>query len=449
MTSPARAAAPFDVSFRAVLAIAVPMTIAWMTTPLIGLTDTAVVGQLGEAALIGAVGIGSVLFAVLGTVFNFLRMGTTGLVAQAMGARDRAAEALTVWRALALALVAGGAIVLLQAPLFWLFVAVMGPSEPVAAAAADYWAVRVWSMPLMLANYAILGWLIGLARARTGLAIQVLLGVVNIAASVGFVLGLGWGVAGVAAASVLAEAVALAAGAAVVARAARGWPRARLTAIMERAGLVRMMSLNRDIFVRSAILIAVFAFFSGASARLGDVTLAANAILMNVFLFGAYFLDGLAAAAEQLGGRAVGARARAAFERTVRTTVLAALLVSGAFTLALVLAAGPFARLMTTAPDVRAAVLDFFLWAAVSPVVGALAFVMDGLYIGATWSGTMRNMMVISAALFLLVWWVATPHFGNAGLWLAFLVFLGARGVTLWASIPPLARRTFAQRAPR
>jgi MATE family multidrug resistance protein len=277
----------------------------------------------------------------------------------------------------------------------------------------------------------------------------VLLGIVNIGASILFVLGLSWGVAGVAAASILAEGVTLAAGAVVVALALgrRPWP--TLAAVLARVELLRMLTLNRDILIRSAILIGTFAFFSGVGARMGDLTLAANAILFNVLLVGGYFLDGLAAAAEQLAGRAVGARYRPAFDATVRITVTAGLAAAGCLSLAALLGAEPFVRLMTTAEDVRAASLEYFAWAALAPFVGALAYIMDGLFIGATWSAAMRNMMILSAAMFLIVWLVATPALGNDGLWLALLVFLGARGVTLWAAIPQLARRTFDEPRPR
>jgi MATE family multidrug resistance protein len=444
MPAPERPVRPFAVTFRMVLAIAVPMTLAYLTTPLIGITDTAVVGQLGNAALIGAVALGAVLFDFLGTSFNFLRSGTTGLVAQAMGAGDRQAEALTLWRALVFALVCGLAVVALHQPLLALFLAAMGPSEAVAAATADYYAIRVWSTPLMLANYAILGWLLGLARARTGLLLQTILGVVNIAASVWFVLGLSLGVKGVAAASVLAEGVTLAAGAVVVALVLRHRPRPRLPAVFERVAFVRMASVNGDILVRSMILIGSFAFFSGVSARMGDVTLAANAILLKIFLVGGYFLDGLATAAEQLGGRAVGARDRPAFDRTVRLTLVAGLMTAAALSLSVIVGSDLIVRLMTTSEAVRDETMRYFLWAALTPVAGSLAFIMDGLFIGATWSATMRNMMIVSAALFFVVWWALSPILGNHGLWLSLLVFLGARGFTLWASVPGLARRTFA-----
>lgn len=430
------------VTMRHVLAIAVPMTLAYAATPLIGIVDIAVIGQLGSAVTLGAVALGAVLFDVFGAALNFLRMGTTGLVAQAMGAGDREAEALTLWRALAIALCAGFATVALQGSIGSLFLWAMGASAAVDEATRTYFAVRVWGMPLMLANYAVLGWLLGLARAGPALALQLVLSVTNIVLSVALVLGLGWGVAGVAAASVAAEAVTLAAGALVVARSGLALP--RLARVLEARGLKRMLTVNGDILIRSTLLIATFSLFTAVGARLGEVTLAANAVLMNLFLFSSYALDGLAAAAEQLGGRAVGAREREGFARTVRLTTGAGILIAAGLSL-LWLVAGPgLIALMTTAEDVRAVAGRYLVWAALTPLAGALAFIMDGLFIGATWTGPMRNMMAASSALFVLLWWLLTPAWGNDGLWLAFLAYLGARGLTLWAMLPALGRRTFA-----
>lgn len=442
-----QAVRPFDVTFPMVLGIAVPMTLAFLSTPLIGITDTAVIGQLGDAALIGAVALGAIMFDFVGTTFNFLRAGTTGVAAQAMGAGDEEAEAITLWRALIFAAVGGVLVIALQGPYVALYLAAMAPSERVAEATREYYAVRVWGAPLMFANYAILGWLLGLARTGASLALTILLGGSNIAGSILLGLTFGYGIAGVAAASVAAEAVTLAAGAVVVNRLLASRPRPTLAAVLERAGFAKMVAMNGDILVRSMVLIFIFSFFSAISARFGDVTLAANAILINLFMLSAYFLDGLANAAEQLGGRAVGGRWRPAFDRTVRYTLVTGVLVSGALTAAAFLLAVPFVNLMTTAADVRAESLRYFAWAAVTPLAGVLAFIMDGIFIGATWSAAMRNMMLLSAALFLVVWWIATPLMGNHGLWLAIIVFLGARGVTLWLAIPARAAATFGAAA--
>jgi MATE family multidrug resistance protein len=426
---------PFAVTFPMVLGIALPMTLAHVTTPLIGVTDAAVIGQLGSAALIGGVAVGALFFDVLGTTFNFLRMATTGLVAQAMGAGDAEGEALTLARSLLIAL-AGGLIVLaVQGPILGLFLQAMGASAEVAA-------VRVWGVPFMLANYAILGWLLGLGRARTGLLVQVVLGGTNIGLSFALVLGAGWGIFGVALGSVVAEIVALLLGVLILVRSG---PAVRPTwaAILERSALIRLMAVNRDIFIRSVLLVGAYAFFTAVGARYGDVVLAANAILLNLLNVFAYGLDGLATAAEQLGGRAVGARYRPAFDRTVRLTVAAGLVFGGALTAVAFAGGDLYVRMMTTAEDVRAAAMAYLPFVALTPLAGALAFVMDGLFIGATWTRTMRDMMIASTLAYVLVWWLAAPAYGNAALWGALIVYLAARGVTLLAVVPLLARRTF------
>ncbi|WMS44238.1 MATE family efflux transporter [Acuticoccus sp. MNP-M23] len=440
LNPPARTA---PVTLRMVLAIALPMTIAHATTPLIGITDMAVIGQLGSAALIGAVALGALLFDFVGASFNFLRHGTTGLIAQAVGAGDREGEAVALWRALAIAAVLGLAIALLQWPMIAAFIAIMDPSEEVAEATRTYFAWRVWGSPFMLANYAILGWLLGLARAGTGLALQVLLAGVNIALSLALVLGAGLGVAGVAIASVAAEAVTFAAGVVLIARSLRTAPRPPWSAVFERLGFTRTLVVNRDILIRSWLLVSAFALFTAAGARAGDVTLAANAILLNIFLLTAHVLDALATAAEQLGGKAVGARDRGAFRATLRLTLVAGVVVSVALAGLWMLAGPHFIALMTSAADVRASAGAFLGWVALTAVTGMIAFVMDGLFIGATWTAAMRNMMLLSTGTFFAACWLLTPYLGNHGLWLALNVWLMLRGLSLWVLVPRESRRTF------
>ena len=434
---------PFDVTHRMAIAIAVPMTIGGVTTPLVGITDMAVIGRLGDAALVGAVALGALLFDFLGTTFNFLRMGTTGLVAQALGAEDLAEQRAVLWRALLIAAVAGLAIVALQGPILWAFERAMGASEAVDAATAAYFEVRVLALPVMFATSVILGWLLGQALAGRALVLQFLLAGANIVLSVWFVLGLGWGIAGVAAASVAAEVIAFLAGIALVARVLGPAIRPRLSEVMAVAAFGRMIVVNRDIMIRSIVLMAAFTIFAAIGARGGDAILAANAILMNFILVAAFFLDGLAAAAEQLAGRAVGARWRPAFDRAVSLTVVWGFVVAAVLSAAFHLAGGLAIDLMTTADDVRAVAREFLPWAALCPLAGVLAYQMDGVYIGATWTRTMRDMMLLSFALFAVAAAVAAPILGNHGLWLALWVFLGARGITLLSQIPRRAAATF------
>ncbi len=423
---------PFTVTHRLVLGIALPMTLAYLTTPLLGITDTAVIGRLGDPALLGGIAVGAIIFDLIFASFNFLKIGTTGLTAQALGADDRLEQRAALVRAGVIALGLGALLILLQGPILMLSLGLMGASAAVSAATTAYYEVRILAAPLTLLNYALLGWFLGLGRSGMGLLLQLILNGINIALSIWFVLGLGWGISGAAWATVIGEGVAAVVGLVLAARwlgYRLGVPRQVLT---DPARLKRLFAMNRDILIRTFCLIAAFWLFTTAGARQGDVVLAANAVLFNFFFVGSYFLDGLATAAEQLAGRAMGARFRPAFERAVKLPILWGFAISGLAS-AVLLGLGPMLiDLLTTSEEVRATARVFLIWAALTPLVGVLAFQFDGVFIGATWSEDMRNMMIVSLALFVLVWQIAEPLMGNHGVWLALHVFLGARGLTLW-----------------
>ncbi|GAB4522174.1 MAG: MATE family efflux transporter [Roseibium sp.] len=434
----------FTVTHRSILAIAAPMTLAYLSTPLLGIVDMAVIGRLGDAALLGGIALGGIIFDLVFTTFNFLRSGTTGLTAQAVGGRDDVEIRATLLRALVIAVAGGLLVIAFNAPLLKAGQWFLGGGEDVQAATARYFAVRLWSAPFLLANYAFLGWFIGLGRAGTGLALQLFLNGLNIALSVLFVLFLDWSVEGVALATVLAEIAATLLAATLVALGTRGgsWPGAAV--ILDRRLLMRLMVLNRDIMIRSFTLLYAFAFFMARSADQGDVVLASNALLEKFIMVAAFFLDGLATAAEQLAGRAVGARYRPAFDRTVRLTALWSFALAGGLALLFWLFGPLLIALMTTAPDVREGAETYLAWAALAPLFGVLAFQMDGIFIGATWSSTMRNMMLASLAVYLAAYYALFPLMGNHGLWMAFLLFFGMRGVTLLAACRRRAAETFA-----
>ncbi|ADZ71686.1 MATE family efflux transporter [Polymorphum gilvum] len=437
----------FAVTHRSVLAIAVPMTLAYLSTPILGIVDTAVIGQLGDAALVGGIAVASVLFDLVFTTFNFLRSGTTGLTAQALGSGNQQEMRATVLRALAIAVVSGLAVVALQRPLLGIGLSFLGGSAAVQSAASSYFEIRVYSAPFLLANYAILGWFLGLGRAGTGLMLQTVLNGLNIALSVWFVIGQGWGIPGVALATVISEIAACLLGGLLVMRATRGgtWPSRAV--LLDRAEVMRVVAVNRDIMIRSFSLLFAFAFFTARSADQGDVILAANAILEKFFLVGGYFLDGFATAAEQLAGRAVGARHRPAFDRALRLTMVWGFVMAGVLAAFYALAGPLMIDLMTTAPQVRDAARIYLVWAALTPVAGVLAFQMDGVFIGATWSRDMRNMMLLSLALFLCAFWLLFPVLGNHGLWLALEIFLLMRGFSLYFVCRRRAAQTFAAAA--
>lgn len=431
----------YTVTHARVLAIAVPMTLSSATTPLLGVVATAVIGRLGQAHLLGAVAMSSVVFDCLFWLFAFLRMGTVALTAQALGAGDVAEERATLLRALLVAAAIGGALILLQVPLGAVIYRLMGASAEVTRAAETYFSVRIWSAPFALANYVLLGWFVGLARASTALALQVAINVIDAAVIALLVLVFDFGVAGAAFGALVAEIAGTVAGLAVALRilGARMPDAAR---VFDRVRLLRMFLVNRDILIRTALLITAWAFFAAQGARSGDVVLAANSVLHNFVLVGAFFLDGFASAAEQLCGRATGARDGHAFSRAVRLSLSWGFGFGIAATLTLV-AVGPWLiDLMTASPDVRIAAREYLVYAAFASVIGVFAFTYDGIYIGATWTRDMRNLMIVSLALYFAAWWLTRP-LGNAGLWISILVFFGARGALQAARYSKLARATF------
>src|SRR3984957_9947193 len=415
-----------------------------LTTPLIGIVSTIAIGRLGDATLLGGVAIASVIFDCLFWLFAFLRMSTVAFTAQAMGAGET--EELRAWlvRGLCVAALVGAALIFLQIPLAAILLGVMGGSEGVTRAAKIYFTIRIWSAPLVLANHVVLGWLIGQARAKLALGLQITVNLINVAATVVLVLMLDAGIAGAAIAAVVAEAAGLALGLPIARYLTRGQPAIPRAALFDRAKLIRMLAVNRDIMIRTAALISVWLFFTAQGARSSDVTLAANAILNNFLLISAFFLDGLANAAQQLCGRAYGAGDRAGFAGAVRLVILWGL--GFALAVAVIFAAfGPaLIDIMTASVDVRHSARDYLWFVALSPLLAVFAFGYDGVYIGATWAREMRNLMMLSLVIFFTAW-LALRSFGNAGLWGALLVHYAARGGLQALRYPAMLRASFRQ----
>jgi len=425
-----------------VFAIAGPAMVANLTTPLIGIVSTTAIGRLGDAALLGGVAMASVLFDCMFWLFGFLRMSTVAFTAQSLGAGQTQELSAILVRGFIVAGLIGVALIVLQIPLATLLLGAMGGSEGVTRAAKTYFTIRIWSAPLALANYVVLGWLIGQARARLALATQIAINVVNAAATVLLVLVLNAGIAGAAIAAVIGETAGLLLGVLIAGRLTQGKPAIDRATLFERAKLMRLLAVNRDILIRTAALITAFLFFTAQGARAGDVTLAANAVLNNLLLVSAFFLDGLATAAEQLCGRAYGARDRYAFAGAVRLVVVWGFGFSLAVTAVFALFGPALIDVMTASPEVRRVARDFLLFVTLSPMLAVFAFAYDGVYIGATWARDMRNLMVLSLLIFLAAWF-ALRSFGNAGLWGAFLVHYAARGGLEALRYPALLRKSF------
>lgn len=434
---------PIAVTHRRVIGLAVPMMLSHVTTPLLGFVGATVIGRLGDAALLGALALGALVFDFLFWTFGSLRMATAGLTAQATGARDADAVDRTLARALVLALVIGVTIVLLRSPIAAGALALSGASSTVAGPLESYILVRILGAPFALANYAFLGSVLGRGRTDLGLLLQATINLVNVALTLLFVLGLSGGVAGAAYATLASEAAGTALGLLVVTRlGSRFWTLAAAD-ILRRADLLRMLAVNRDVMIRTLALALAFAIFGSVGARSGDVTLAANAVLQNMFMIGAFFLDGFATAAETLCGQALGAGDRRGFHRAARLSLGWCLCFGGAVMLAFLAGGGLFIDTMTTHPEIRAAARDVLVLAALAPLVGAAAFAFDGIFIGATWTAPMRNLALVALAAFVLVL-LGSRSLGNAGLWIAFLAFLAIRGIGQGLLFPWLAKRTFA-----
>lgn len=431
---------PAAITHPRVLHIAVPVVLSNVTVPILGAVDTGVVGQIGEAAPIGAVGIGAIILTAIYWIFGFLRMGTAGLTAQAKGAGNTGEVAALLTRSMLIGLAAGFTFILFQGPLFWAAFQISPATPEVEAMARSYMSIRIWSAPAMIALYGVMGWLIAQERTRALFAVQFTMNAVNIGLDLLFVLGLGWGVEGVAIATFLAEWSGFALGlwfcrAAFRSPAWKDWAR-----VFHRPTLVRMMKVNTDILIRSALLEAIFVSFMFFGADFGDVTLAANQVLLQFLFITAYGMDGFAFGAESLVGQALGARDRATFRRAAWMTSLWGLYTVVAFSIGFAFLGGWIIDVMAKAPEVQAEARVYLGWMIAAPVLGWASWMFDGIFIGATATRDMRNMMVVSALIYLLALVVLLPLMGNHGLWAALLISFVARGLSLGARYPALER---------
>lgn len=428
------------ITHRRVLKIALPIVVSNATVPILGAVDVGVVGQIGEAAPIGAVAMGAIILSTVYWLFGFLRMGTVGLVGQADGAGDSAEVSAWLTRSLIVAGAGGILLVVLQSLIFWGAFALSPATEKVETLARSYLAIRIWTAPAAIALYALTGWLVAMERTAGVFWVQIVMNGLNIALNFVFVLDFGWGVRGVAIATAIAEVTGAALGlwfcrSAFRHPAWRDWPR-----IFDRIKLVRMALLNKDILIRSTSLMIIFSSFVFLGARFGDVTLAANEVLVQFMYITAYAMDGFAFAAETLVARAIGRHNRAALRRSVVVTSTWGALICVAMAMIFALNGPWIIDVMAKDPDVQSTAREYLPWMIVAPLFGCAAWMCDGIFIGATRGRDMRNMMILS----FLVYWAAIfallPTFGNHGLWAAVIISFIARGVTLGARYPALER---------
>lgn len=429
-----------EITHRRVLGIALPIVLANATVPLLGLVDTAVVGQMGDAAPIGAVAIGTIILSTIYWFFGFLRMGITGLTSQALGADDQGEADALLSRALLIGIAAGVLIVALQTVLFPLAFLVSPASPEVEQLAYGYMQIRIWSAPAAIALFGITGWLIAAERTRSVLFLQLWMNGLNMMLNFVFVLGLDMGVNGVAWASFVAEWSGLALGLWYCRDAFMRPHWLQKARVLDPARLWLMAGVNSDILLRSLFLQAIFLSFLFFSAGAGDVPLAANQVLLQFLHVMAYALDGFAFAVETLVGQAMGARNRARLRRAaiLASTWSAALVL--VFSLGIAMTGGVIIDIMTTSQDVRDAARVYLPWMIIAPVLGLGAYMLDGIFIGATRTADMRNMMAISCLIYFASVWLLQPSLGNHGLWAALMISFVARAVTLGLRYPALER---------
>ncbi|WP_390913112.1 MATE family efflux transporter [Pseudosulfitobacter sp. SM2401] len=430
--------APQPLTHRRVLKIALPIVLSNATVPILGAVDVGVVGQLGEAAPIGAVAMGAIILTTVYWIFGFLRMGTVGLVGQAAGAGDTAEVSTILTRALIIGGVAGVALIVLQPLIFMAAFALSPASDEVEALARTYLAIRIWTAPAAIAIYALTGWLVAMERTTGVFWVQLVMNGANILLDLWFVLGLGWGVEGVAIATVIAELLG-AALALYLCRDAFKYPEWRnWVRVFDRAKLIRMALLNTDILIRSALLMTIFSSFVFLGAGFGDVTLAANEVLVQFMYITAYAMDGFAFSAETLIARAMGRSDRARVRRSAILTSGWGLVICLTTALGFAIFGPWIIDVMTKSPEVQAEARLYLPWMVAAPLVGWAAWMLDGIFIGATQGRDMRNMMIVSFVIYWAAVWALLPMFGNHGLWMALLTSFIARGITLGLRYPAL-----------
>ena len=436
---------PDSISYRYLLQKAWPIILANASVPLLGLVDTAVIGNIGSITDLGAIAFGALIFSFVYWSFGFLRMGTTGFAAQASGAGDEQEVRAVLGRALLIALCLGMVLILIQWPIGLAAFSLLDGSAPVEAVAQQYFDIRIWGAPATLATFALMGLLIGLGKSRTLLIVQLFLNGLNILLDVWFAGILGWGASGIALGTVIAEWTTVLLAGWLVYRTLNErklltevfWPKAK---IMDLSALLKTASANLDIMLRTLILVFSFAFFINQSAKFGDTVLASNHILLQLIAFSAFFLDGYAFVVEALVGGAIGAKRRDVFDLAVRRSTVLALITAILLALVIALVGDIAVMLMTDISSVRLAANQLLPFAALYVLFSFAAFQLDGIFIGASFTRQMRDAAALSIVVYFIAWWALSDQHGIQGLWGAMIIYVVARAVALLLFYPSLRR---------
>ena len=412
-----------------ILRLAWPAIATNITTPLLSLVDVAIVGHIGSAAYIGAVTVGGAMLNMLYWLFGFLRAGTSGITAQAVGAGDRQGQMLALARSLGSAAIIGILIIALSSPLGELVLNFMDAQADTASLARRYFSVAVWGAPGLLGTYALSGWFLGMQSSRPAMWMSIIANSANIVLSTTFVFALGMGIEGVGLGTAIAQWISLTVGVAMLPRYCHGAPKGWSAMLLQWAGLKRLFAVNADIMLRTLCLIAVTLWFTHAGAVLGDSVLAANALLMQLFMLFSYFMDGFAYAGEALAGKFAGGHDATSLRTLVRTLMRWGTALSLIASLLYFTCGEWFLSLLTADANVLDVAAEYKLWAVAVPLAGFMSFIWDGIYIGLVKTRLMLLTMAVSMVIFYAIYFLAHPYLGNNGLWLAFIAYLATRGL--------------------
>ncbi|WP_436374521.1 MATE family efflux transporter [Cytobacillus sp. BC1816] len=434
-------------SHREYLVLAIPLIISGISTPILGAVDTAVVGRIPDPASIGGVAIGAVIFNTMYWLLGFLRVSTSGFTAQAEGANNQNEMVLSLLRPMILAILFGLFFIILQGPILAIALSLIGGSEAVSFFASSYFSVRIWGAPFILLSYVIIGWLIGMGKVRLALATQIWMNALNIILDLVFVLELGMGVKGVAFATLIAEISAVVLGAWLLYLTNREkLANIKLSMLLETGPILKMMKVNRDLFLRTVCLLTMTLIFTSIGASMGEVTLAANAILLQIHYIIAYLFGGFANASSILVGRAIGGVNFFLYKRAYTLSAQWGLGSAILLSLSVLIFGESIIASFTTITEVKAMSEDFLVWMLVFPIFGFWGLQLEGIFSGATEAKSIRDSIGLSLIIFLIALWVLVPHYENHGLWIAFVVFSLFRSFFLSLFIPKLTRKKFTNK---
>lgn len=430
-----------------ILNIALPAIVSNITVPLLGLVDVTIVGHLGNAAYIGAIAVGSMLFNIIYWLFAFLRMGTSGMTAQLYGKHSSVDIVQMAVRSIGIGMAAAFVLIALQVPIREMAFLFIRPTEEIKELAQTYFHICIWGAPAMLGLYGLTGWYIGMQDSRIPMAIAITQNLVNIAASLCLVYAGGLKVEGVALGTLIAQYAGFLMGIGLwIRHYGHLWKHFRKEGLWKRQAMWHFFQINRDIFLRTLCLVAVTLFFTAAGAEQGEIILAVNTLLMQLFTLYSYIMDGFAYAGEALIGKHVGACDYPAYSRTRKHLFAWGGVMAGLFTVAYAIGGDTFLGLLTDELKVIDAARSYLRWALAIPIVGMTAFIWDGIYIGATNTKGMLQSMAIAAGCFFLLYYALYHTWGNHALWLAFLSYLGMRGIMQTFLSRHMTRQSFPPR---